>query len=63
MGVERGTGRQISHGLRGEQVGGSAAAGECWGKVEEEETCSAPKKRGTGSKASRDERQTGFKLT
>lgn len=38
MGVERGRGRQISHGLRGEQVGVSAAAGECWGKVEEEET-------------------------
>lgn len=63
MGVERGTGGQISHGLRGEQVGVSAAAGECWGKVEEEETGSAPKKRGTGYKASRDERKTGFKLT
>lgn len=37
MGVERGRGRQISHGLRGEQVGVSAAAGEWRGKVEEEE--------------------------
>lgn len=37
MGVERGRGRQIPHGLWGEQVGVSAAAGEGWGKAEEEE--------------------------
>lgn len=57
-----GKGRHISQRSSSEQVGVSAALGAEQETAEEDERRSAPKKRSTGYKASRDERQRGLKL-